>query len=350
MTTYFQERFEKFSVAAKTPIAPFPKNSLIEVTNACNHACVFCHNPFMHRKAGILDESVFERFVTEACELGLEEVGLYSTGEPFLVKSLERFVAIAKQAGARRIYVTTNGAMASLERVQLAVANGLSSIKFSINAGTRESYAMIHGRDEFELVLENVRKIDAWRKASGAQLQMLGSFIYTSATKHEIDAHRATFSPYLEDVMYLEAKSQGGRTEGNIQGIVDTHPEHPDLADVAPCEMLWNRLHLTCEGYLTACCVDYEHDLTYADFSQAGGSLKELWNSEKIADLRRRHIEKRFEGTICSNCLLGGKEPYEPISDLRGRFGRKGKYQDDTMARIKQAEDLVRTRRGNEPA
>ena len=33
-----------------------------------------------------------------------------------------------------------------------------------------------------------------------------------------------------------------------------------------PCEMLWNRLHLTADGYLTACCVDYENDLVYKKF------------------------------------------------------------------------------------
>ena len=27
--------------------------------------------------------------------------------------------------------------------------------------------------------------------------------------------------------------------------------------------MIWNRLHLTAEGFMTACCADYENDLTF---------------------------------------------------------------------------------------
>ena len=38
-----------------------------------------------------------------------------------------------------------------------------------------------------------------------------------------------------------------------------------DTDNYKPCEMLWNKLHLTKEGFLTACCVDYENDLLQMD-------------------------------------------------------------------------------------
>jgi hypothetical protein len=333
--SHFKKRFASASTVMETAIAPFPKNCLVEVTNSCNHACVFCHNPFMHRKSGILDEALFERFVTEAQELGLEEIGLYSTGEPFLVKKLDHYISAARRAGIRRIYVTTNGALATLDRVKSAVASGLASIKFSINAATRESYRITHGRDEFDLVVENVRAIHRWVNDTGTNLQMLGSFIYTDFTAGEVELHKSLFGPYFEDTMYMRARSQGGRTGPNIAPIVEEIP-HPDLNSVGPCSMLWNRLHVTCEGLLSACCVDYEHDLTYADYSK-GASLLAMWNGPEMQQLRQRHLDRDFEGTICKNCLLGGNSAYAPLSDLRGKFSGKGRFEDETLSRIREA-------------
>jgi organic radical activating enzyme len=334
--SYFDERRRQQEVSIKRKEAPFPKNCLVEVTNSCNHACVFCHNPFMHRKAGLLDKVIYERFITEAVSLGMTEVGLYSTGEPFVAKNLAWYVDCSRRAGIKRIYVTTNGALASLERVQECVDKGLSSIKFSINAGSRESYRLTHGADDFEAVLNNVRAIHRWKVEEAIDLQMLGSFIFTKATQAEIDMHRSIFSKYLEDIIYIEAQSQGGRTEGNISGIVEPL-QHPDLSEVKPCDMLWNRLHLTCEGFLTACCVDYEHDLTYADY-RSGMPLDELWNGEAMQALRNRHLERRLDGLICKNCLAGGREPYNPISGLRGQFRKKGAFEDETSKRIREVE------------
>ena len=47
---------------------------------------------------------------------------------------------------------------------------GLSSIKFSINGGTREAYLRAHGKDHFDRAVENVRFTNAYRKTLGLSL------------------------------------------------------------------------------------------------------------------------------------------------------------------------------------
>lgn len=338
--TYFSKRAKDFGVPDKQAVAEqFPKNSLVELTNACNHACVFCHNPFMHRTTGVMNKDLFKRFIEEAAALGLEEVGLYSTGEPFVVKNLAWYIQCAKDAGVRRVYLTSNGVLATVERVKAAVEAGLDSLKFSINAATRESYQLTHGVDEFDLAVKNVDDIYNWKQESGASLQLLGSFIHTRLTKDEVELHRSIFSKYFEDIVYLQAMSQGGRTGERIKEIIE-RPPHADMSTIKPCEMLWNRVHMTWEGYLTACCVDYEHDLTFADFN-SGAPLAELWNNESIRNLRQRHLDRDLDNLICKSCLLGEASPYEPISDLQGKFVKKGKLEDGTVSRIKIAVQQV---------
>ena len=69
-------------------VVPFPTRALVELSNWCNHARVFCSNPRMERKKGFLDLAVFGKFVTQGVQYGLEDIGLYTTGEPFVSKNL----------------------------------------------------------------------------------------------------------------------------------------------------------------------------------------------------------------------------------------------------------------------
>jgi len=336
---YFSERAKRFRAECDRAGAPFPKNALVEVTNACNHACLFCHNPFMRRRPGVLDKEVFARFMREAVGLGLEEAGLYSTGEPFVVKDIENYVALAKEAGVRRVYMTTNGSLASRDRVAACVRAGLDSIKFSVNAADRESYRLTHGRDDFEKVVQNIAEIHAWKTAEGIALQMLGSFVHTRLTESEIERHKELFAPYLEDIAYVPAASQGGRTGELIRNISPV-PQLTPKGRIKPCAMLWNRIHLTCEGFLSACCVDYEHDLTYADYA-AGEPLAVSWNNEIMQKLRQRHMERDLEGTVCMNCLTGANAPHAPISGFKAEALEKGRAEADTISRIGRAEEKL---------
>jgi hypothetical protein len=87
--------------------------------------------------------------------------------------------------------------------------------------------------------------------------------------------------------------------------------------------MIFNRLHVTYEGYLTACCVDYENDLTYSDINQKDFSLKDEWNNKIIQKLRLKHLDKKLENTLCHGCLTGTSKPYEPISNFNGKKANK---------------------------
>ena len=54
------------------------------------------------------------------------------------------------------------------------------------------------------------------------------------------------------------------------------------------CMVPFNRLHVTCEGFLTACCVDYQNYLTVADLNLV--SVKEAWSSKEFVELRKKHL------------------------------------------------------------
>jgi pyruvate-formate lyase-activating enzyme len=310
---YFSSREKNLSVKDKKIIAEFPNNALIEVTNACNHACVFCYNPRMKRKIKTLDLNLFKNFIENAYRSGLEEIGLYSTGEPFMTRNIDSYVEIAKKAKIKRIYVTTNGALADIEIVKRCIQKGLSSIKFSINSGTRENYKIIHGHDDFLKVKKNVRDIKDYIDQNNLNVQLLSSFVYTNLTKNELETFKKEFPKIFEDIQFIKAHNQSGSLVTENKKITSNIKLKDTKFTYKPCEMLWNRLHLTSEGFLTACCTDYENNLIYQKYD-SNQSLVAQFNSSKIANLRKRHLENDLDGLLCKACIYNKEFSHEPLS------------------------------------
>ena len=297
-------------------IASFPKNALIELTSACNHKCIFCANPRMSRKSQRLDVDLFKRFVEEAARLGLKEIGFYTTGEPLVSKNLGDFIKISSDAGVDYIYITTNGALADIEKMKELIALGLNSIKFSINAGTKETYRLIHGKDDFDKVVKNVRDLKKYRDSDAPHVRLMASFVATSFSDDEVEIWKEEVVPYVDDAKIMGVHGQMGQALSHLH-LMESKlaTSYPEPGEAKPCHMLWDRIHLTQEGYLTLCCVDYENVLTYADLNKT--TLEESWNNGLIQEMRQKHLDKTLEGTLCNNCLYGVNEPFSPISNIR---------------------------------
>ena len=121
----------------------------------------------------------YKKFIQDSTKLGLEEVGLYTTGEPFLTKNIHEYIRIAKDAGVKYVYITTNGSLATEDKLVKAITAGLDSIKFSVNAGSRETYKLTHGSDDFDKVIENIMFVSNYRKSNNIDLKLMVSCVVT---------------------------------------------------------------------------------------------------------------------------------------------------------------------------
>ena len=147
-------------------LPPFPKEIFLDLTSLCNHACVFCANPRIKNKK-TMNHEMAVRVIKEAYECGSRELGMYATGDSFMVKNLHEYVEYAKkQVGYDYLFITTNGGLASPDRVKPVLDAGLDSIKFSISAGKRETFKEIQGKDDFDKVIFDLKWVSNYRKES----------------------------------------------------------------------------------------------------------------------------------------------------------------------------------------
>jgi MoaA/NifB/PqqE/SkfB family radical SAM enzyme len=290
---------------------PLPKNMLVELSNGCNHACAFCANPLMKRDVGRIDGDLLDRVMAEAAANGCEEIGFYTTGEPLIHKQLDQFTAKARDLGFRYIYISTNGAWATPARMRALLDAGMNSIKFSINAGTRETYATIHGRDDWDKVMANLKALSDYRKEIGSSLVLSVSCVVTRQVEHEQDALRAAVGHLVDEIYFVQSGNQTGNMAA-AQKLFVGEASH-GRGDGGICPLPFMRLHVTVEGYLTLCCTDYQNYLAVEDLK--GTSLMDAWHGPNFVEARRLHLERKLEGTLCGNCWLGRCDAIEPLRD-----------------------------------
>lgn len=306
---------------------PFPrKNMLIELTNSCNHKCIFCANRKMSRPKGMIDPEFVTRILKEAYELGTKEVGFYATGEPFVNKNLEKYIKIAKEIGFEYIYITTNGALCTLDRFRQCVEAGLDSLKFSINGYNRENYQFIHGADDFDVVMKNVKEISAYKKEHNLSCNLFSSSIVTNSTDSK-EAFEELLRPYLDELVLIPVRNQGGLMSDIIEELSVNHI----VERINHCTNQFQGVFISCEGYLTGCCGDFNNYLAVADLNKC--SLEEAWNCETLVELRRKLMEGDTENTMCHNCLHKKSTPFNPLSPLlSSAYDFETLYQDKELS------------------
>jgi len=277
-----------------------PNNIMIEVTNGCNLACRWCYHKCMKRKIGVMEFSLYKRIIDECVELGVENVGLYTTGESFLHPKIYEFIKYAKQRGIKYVYITTNGNALKEESIPKILESGLDSIKFSIDACLKETYEKYKVHARWEKLRKVVKLLRQERDKQKSSLKIFGSYVISKHNKDELKLYDEIWKPYIDETLFTEVNSIGGQLDEYKQD---------DPGSYSPCSLLWNRFIITYDGKLTICCVDFEASMIYADLNET--TLRSAWNNDKIKDFRRQHKEMDFKTLpLCANCdgIYRGKD------------------------------------------
>lgn len=134
------------------------------LTNKCNHRCGFCALDWMKHGGADIDKSVMKRTLKEMAECGVKSTMFAGEGEPLIHKNACDFVHYASEQGIE-VAITSNGVLFDENKARECLPY-LSWIRFSIDAGTRETYAKLHGTkpEDFDKVIRNIRSASEIKK------------------------------------------------------------------------------------------------------------------------------------------------------------------------------------------
>ena len=146
-----------------------PTSATMEISWKCNYNCKKCAYSRLHRgpdfTAMNLPEWDWDDVARFADELFPTMQFTESTllGEPFLDKRFERLMALHRRYG---VYwrPTTNGSLLTEDKLE-AIGGVVDRLKCSFDAHNRETYQKLYLNDNFNKVVENLRRFSAARQS-----------------------------------------------------------------------------------------------------------------------------------------------------------------------------------------
>ncbi|MFH1850463.1 MAG: radical SAM protein [archaeon] len=310
----------------------FPIYVEVGITSACNHRCIFCALDFTGYKAKSIDRDVMLHALSDMAANGVKSVMFGGEGEPTLHKDFAMFVKHAKDSGLD-VALTTNGVPFTRKLAELCLPH-LSWLKFSIDAGTPETYAKIHGTKpgDFARLMDNISDAVSIKKAGSYPVAIGTQALLINENSAEIVALAGKMRGLQVDYLAVKPFSQHpdsknrfsvdysefGRLRKQLMGLA-TGRFHVAYREETMKKLKIERNYAVCHsipfftlidacGNVIPCNLFYgKEDYYYGNLHDS--SFSQIWNSSK-----RRKVLERIDrdGTIkCrENCRLDAINRY----------------------------------------
>jgi MoaA/NifB/PqqE/SkfB family radical SAM enzyme len=301
------DRITRLDGEHRSPAPPVPRSVKIELTARCDFQCFFCASALRLRDKADIDRAFFERILREMRALGVEEIGLFYLGESFLCSWLPEAVRFAKrECGYPYVFLTTNGRLATPERVRACMDAGLDSLKFSFNFADAEQFMQVTNvrKIDFHRVEENLKAARRVRDEGGYACGVYASSIrYDDEQLVRMRAAVERILPHVDEHYWLPLYGQAGLTSG-ARGTVPTAGNQGRIGALRkplPCWSLFTEGHITWDGRLSACCFDHDGRFEMGDLNRQG--FAEAWHSATFQRLRAANLAEDVRGTACEKCI-----------------------------------------------
>jgi organic radical activating enzyme len=286
----------------------------IELTGRCNYACSFCARSMMLREQKDMERAMYERLLRELREYGVEEIGLFYLGESFLCKWLDEAIAFAKQeCGYPYVFLTTNGSLATPERLRGCFRAGLDSLKFSFNYVDEAQFREVARVKPalYHRMFENIRAARKVRdeifRETSHRCGLYASYIeYDGAQGQRIVGALDEIRDCVDEIYALPLYNQANlvteaeRRKG-WKPLAGNRGRVGALRNPLPCWAVFTEGHITWDGRLSACCFDHDGRFQMGDLTTT--PFLEAWNSLPFQTLRAAHLKRDVTGTSCETCV-----------------------------------------------
>ncbi len=278
----------------------------IEPNYKCNYKCPMCTqgDPKLIEKYGYeerLSTSDFKKIIKEAEKYKCPSIAIYGDNEPFLIKNIPEWFAMARDAGFLDIMAITNGSVMTESLAERILDSGLTRLRFSIDAVTPETYSKIRIGGKFDRTVRNIELFLNARAKRGVLLPQVGvNFVKMSINQHELEPFIKRWEKVVDFITIQDFMKPD--VDGDYQYLDIGNREE---VETFRCTQPWQRLYIRGNGDVTVCCAQFNSKLVIGNIRK--DSLYDLWNSKKMKDFRLMHKEGRFyENPVCLKCSKSG--------------------------------------------
>ena len=301
--------------AGRSKVWGYPYEWEIDTTNICQLKCPLCHTGLdtVNRQKGVMHFDLFKKTIDEIKDYCIW-LSLYSWGEPFLNKEIDKYVAYANQANLGTIISSNLNKPLTPEMAERLIRSGLDALIISLDGTTQEVYEIYRVGGHLDRVLDNIKLLAETRKALGYRTPFLEwQFIVMRQNEHQIaEAREMAKDLGVDNIVFKNVDFPHGEDDPalaakwvpvNAEAFLRDQPfEKPYKENGIRCWRLWRSGVVNWDGGYAPCC--YLTDASDDFGSVKTQSIKEIWNNESYLTARRLFQDKFRPNTYvgCIDC------------------------------------------------
>lgn len=263
----------------------------LEISNVCNLSCAFC--PGTKRTPHVMTEMEFSSLLPKLRPYS-DYLYFHLMGEPLLHPLLDRFLALAGEAGFK-VILTTNGTLLKKRMDILLNAPALHKINISLHAFEANDLSV-----SFEEYLTECfsfgkaaegKKLVVYRLWNSGGQDFLNQQILSSMQTHFP-------TPW-------QAERRGTRVGERIYLEYGDKFDWPDLTapdggEVCFCYGLRDQIGVLCDGTVVPCCLDHNGDIALGNLHKE--DLATILESPRAQAIYHGFSNKKAAENLCRRC------------------------------------------------
>ena len=258
-----------------------PKAIFIQLTTACNAACINCPHPFTYgkngyHKKGVMSENVWSSLVEQLKRARYRgQVGLYLHSELLLAKDLYDRISDINMNTRAFVVLSTNAALLNETNRNKLIAAKPKKVHININSADKEQYERMTGLD-YDTTFENTDKFIQEARYSI-------SIEVNCPVLPGVDTYKLSkrFSLVHVNTKFW-ATSRGGLVQG-----VSAKGKRSRFSIRKYCMQPRQNLNVLWDGGIILCCADWAHE-SQSDFPNIRDTnLFETYKGPLMTQLRK---------------------------------------------------------------
>jgi len=130
----------------------------IDPTNLCNNKCIWCmFREFRHRVRDSIPPEKMEEIINQLGDFGVKAVTFTGGGEPLMNPRVFPQSFYQVRDNGMKVGLVSNGVL--VDKYVDAILDTCTFVRFSIDASTPSTYRKLHGTDDFDKVISNVKLV-----------------------------------------------------------------------------------------------------------------------------------------------------------------------------------------------
>ncbi|MDQ7096251.1 radical SAM protein [Desulfosporosinus sp. PR] len=303
---YMQDRIE----LGKVLPLDSPFRMTLSVSQICNFRCFYCTHSLDKEEVAQTGFSfklmTYDEFLVLANQMKefakrLKLVVFSGMGEPLLNKDLPEMIRYLKRNDiAERVEMYSNASLLTDEIVHKLVDAGLDSFKVSLQGLSSETYRKTSNVNiDFEKLVKRIKYFYDNRGKCKIYIKIIDVALYEG---EDVIFYNAFGN--ICDEIFIEHLSDCQPLTNDCNGKVDkryTMYNEP-AKETKVCPMLFYSMYTDVDGDIYPC-VTLGLPKHFAVGNMKKLTLKEIWNSEKIKQLRLTHLKgEKNSIPVCKEC------------------------------------------------